>query len=336
MIIRLAAPDQASAILFSHYYFIDLLLFITSIIYRLRGKIIDNYLIILLLRFQAGTIILAQGFSAPKRNSTNMTLYMNDTPSLGYLGERKSFLRVLTNYLSKITELKQKNKELHHITETQKRIISILAHDVRNPLASIKNIIELKQSDILDTSDAAKMMDMVARQLNNTIEMVDNIVNWGQLHLQHRNLQLEYFDLNLLVERIFGSESLKSIAKHNKLINNVPQGTVICSDERALEFILRNLIGNSNKYTEGGNIIVDIEQAGVKTIFSVTDTGIGMPAEKINELLNNHTCQSTPGTNEEKGNGLGLMLVKEFVSRLGGSMTIESMLNKGTKFMIEI
>ncbi|MDB5008276.1 MAG: divJ 2 [Mucilaginibacter sp.] len=261
---------------------------------------------------------------------------MNDTPSLGYLGERKSFLRVLTNYLSKITELKQKNKELHHITETQKRIISILAHDVRNPLASIKNIIELKQSAILDANDAAKMMDMVTGQLNNTIEMVDNIVNWGQLHLQHRNLQLEYFDLNLLVERIFGSEMLKSIAKNNKLINQIPQEAIICSDERALEFILRNLISNSNKYTENGSIMVDIEQTGIKTIFSVTDTGVGIPVEMINELLNNNTCQSTLGTNKEKGNGLGLMLVKEFLSRLEGSIRIESTLNKGTKFMIEI
>jgi signal transduction histidine kinase len=255
----------------------------------------------------------------------------------GRLSEKQKFgLKVLANNVIKIAELRVKNKELYYLTETQKRIISILAHDVRNPLASIKNIIELKQNDILDTNDAAKMMEMVSSQLNNTIEMVENVVNWGQLHLQFGTLQLEDFDLHNLVKRIFGTESLKSIAKNNRLINNIARQTFVHSDERSLEFILRNLLGNANKFTENGTITVDIEPMGLKTKLSITDTGVGMPVEQAAKLFKNNSYTSTLGTKNEKGSGLGLMLVKEFIDRMDGTLTVESRLNKGTRFNIII
>jgi signal transduction histidine kinase len=253
------------------------------------------------------------------------------------LTEKQRFgLKVLANNVIKIAELRVKNKELYHATENQKRIISILAHDVRNPLASIKNIIGLKQTDVIDAQDAAQMMEMVSKQLTNTIEMVENVVNWGQLQLKFGSLQLEDFDLHQLVARIFGSESLKSIAKNNKLINNVHRHTIIHSDERALEFVLRNLISNANKYTDNGRITVDMEQKGMKTILSISDTGVGMTKDQAAGLLKNNAFKSTSGTNKEKGSGLGLVLAKEFIERLDGTITVESEVGKGTCFRIVI
>ncbi|WP_428328917.1 GAF domain-containing sensor histidine kinase [Mucilaginibacter sp.] len=257
--------------------------------------------------------------------------------SPGQLTDRQKFgLKVLANNVIKIAELRLKNQELYYLTETQKRIIAILAHDVRNPLASIKNIIELKQSAILDAADAAEMMEMVAGQLNNTITMVENIVKWGQTHLKFGRMQLMEIDLHQLVERIFGSELLNSTAKNNKLINQVATGTIILSDEQALEFVLRNLISNANKYTQNGSITVDAQQTGLKTTLFVIDNGVGMPQQKADELFGNDGAQSTLGTNMEKGSGLGLILVKEFIERLKGVISVESTINKGTIFKIEI
>jgi signal transduction histidine kinase len=250
---------------------------------------------------------------------------------------QRSGLKVLANNVIKIAELRIKNKDLYYLTETQKRIISILAHDVRNPLAAIKNIIDLKQSEILDAKDAANMISLVTGQLENTIQMVENIVNWGQLHLKFGALKLEDFDLYELVDRIFGSEKLNSVAKNNLLINRVGLGCIIHSDERALEFVLRNLISNSNKYTENGMITVQMEPMGLQHMLIITDTGVGMSKEKAIELLgNNSSYQSTLGTNKEKGSGLGLLLVKEFIDRLAGSIAVESEPGKGTTFKIVI
>ena len=255
----------------------------------------------------------------------------------GRLTEMQRFgLKVLANNVMKIAELKIKNKELQYLTETQKRIISILAHDVRNPLNTIKNIVELKGSDMLDEEEAAQLMEKVAVQLNNTIEMVDNIVNWGQLQLKFGRLQLEDFDIHELVERIFGSEALKSIEKNNKLINDIAPGAIIHSDQQALEFILRNLVSNANKYTENGSITISMQPSGIKTVLKVIDTGVGMTEQQANEVLNNSSHNTTLGTNKEKGSGLGLLLVKEFIDRMDGSITVESVINKGTSFKIVI
>ena len=256
--------------------------------------------------------------------------------SPGQLTDQQKFgLKVLANNVIKIAELRVKNKELYYLSETQKRIISILAHDVRNPLASIKNIIEFKQSDIIDQADADEMMDMVTGQLNNTIEMVENVVSWGQVHLQFGRLQQEDFSLHALVEQIFISESLNSAAKNNKLINKVPAGNIIQCDRRALEFILRNLVSNANKFTKNGSVTVDMQQINDKTILIVSDTGVGMTDEKASELLNNNAHKtSTLGTNNEKGSGLGLLLVREFIDRMDGYITVESKLNEGTTFKI--
>jgi signal transduction histidine kinase len=208
----------------------------------------------------------------------------------GHLSEKQRFgLKVLANNVIKIAELRVKNKELYYATENQKRIISILAHDVRNPLASVKNIIELNQTDMLDNAETSQMMGMVSLQLKNTIEMVENVVSWGQLQLKFGSLNLQDVDLNGLVERIFGTESLKSLAKNNKLVNNITPGTFIHSDEVALEFVLRNLISNANKYTDRGKIKVDMERKGIKVVLSVCDSGIGMTEKQAADLLNNNS-----------------------------------------------
>lgn len=257
----------------------------------------------------------------------------------GYLNEKQKFgLRVLANNVIKVAELRTKNRELHYLTDTQKKIISILAHDVRNPLASIKNIIELKQSDVLDVNEAAEMMGMVTCQLNSTIDMVENVVNWGQLHLQFGNLKFNDVDLHELTVRIFGSESLNSIIKNNQLINLIEPGTLIYSDQNILEFILRNLVSNANKFTKNGSISVSALRTDAKITLSVADTGVGMTKEQAKGLLNGNGAgsKSASGTNMEKGNGLGLLLVKEFIDRINGIMTVESLVNIGTTFRIEL
>jgi signal transduction histidine kinase len=254
-----------------------------------------------------------------------------------HLTEKQKFgLKVLADNVVKIIELRLKNKELDYSAETQKKIISILAHDVRNPLSSIKNIIELKKSDIIDAKDAAELINMVTEQLDNTIEMIENILNWGQMHLQFGHIQLEDFDLNELVERIFGSESLNSVVKKNQLINQIEPGTIVNCDKQSLEFILRNLVSNANKFTQNGRILIGMKEKDAKTTIWVTDNGVGISDERAGELLNKSVYNTTLGTNNERGSGLGLLLVKEFIDRMDGTITFESELGKGTTFKITI
>jgi signal transduction histidine kinase len=281
------------------------------------------------IRFYAGVPLVTSS------GSRLGTLCVIDTIPGRLTDQQKFGLQVLANNVMRVAELRVKNKELYYLTETQKRIISILAHDVRNPLASIKSIIDLNQSELLDQNEAAEMMEMVSSQLNNTIDMVENVVNWGQLQLQFGRLKLEYFDLFELINLVFGSELILSAAKQNKLINSVEPGTVFHSDKRSLEFILRNLVSNANKFTQNGSIIISLQQTGTSSVLKVEDTGVGMTASQIVALWGDENfSQSTLGTSNEKGSGLGLLLVKEFVERLDGHIAVESEVGKGTSFKL--
>jgi signal transduction histidine kinase len=264
----------------------------------------------------------------------NYMINMKETSLSENANGKQNLLKMLTNSLVTINDLHTKNEDLTSLVETQKRIIYILAHELRNPLASIKNVIELKHSGILDKKDWAEIMDMMTGQLNTTIEMVENVVNWGQLHLKSGGFQLEDFDLHELVEGIFRSELISTTIKNNDLVNGTDPGAVMHSDPWVIEFILRNLISNAGKFTEYGIITVSMQRAATKTILMVTDTGVGMNARLADKLFDNKPNNSTAGTKNEKGSGLGLLLVKEFIDRLKGTITVESEVNKGTSFKI--
>ncbi|RVT96536.1 sensor histidine kinase [Mucilaginibacter limnophilus] len=252
-----------------------------------------------------------------------------------YLTEKQRFaLKVLAENVIKIAELRIKNRHLNYLGQTQKRIISILAHDVRNPLASLKSVIEFRKTDILDEEEATHMMDTISLQLDSTIDMIANVVNWGEMQLKFDKFSFEDVALFDLVKTISGSEVLNNRAKHNIIVNDVDKELFVRTDRRVLEFILRNLMSNANKFTENGTISISAKKQGSYTIIEVCDTGVGMPQEKADQLFAGTENAITAGTKNEKGNGLGLLLVKEFIDRMKGTITVESKPGEGTCFRI--
>ena len=145
-------------------------------------------------------------------------------------------------------------------------------------------------------------------------------------------------EINLyqLVNEIFIADGLAAKMKNNQLVNNVGANVLLYIDKQVIKFILRNLVSNSNKFTENGSITVTALQQVNKTEITITDTGIGMSADKAEQLFTQTGGTTTLGTNNEKGSGLGLMLVKEFIDQLKGSIHVESTPGKGTKFIISI
>ncbi|MCC8409857.1 GAF domain-containing sensor histidine kinase [Mucilaginibacter sp. UR6-1] len=252
-----------------------------------------------------------------------------------HLNERQRFaLKVLADNVIKVAELRIKNKHLNYLTQTQKRIISILAHDVRNPLASLKSVIEFRNNDLLDEAETSSMMGSISLQLDSTIDMIENVVNWGEMQLKFDKFNYDNIDLSDLVQRIVGSQVLNNRDKGNTLVNAVDKEFIVNTDKRVLEFILRNLMSNANKFTENGTITISAVRDGKQTEIKVTDTGVGMLEGKAEQLFNGTENGTTQGTQNEKGNGLGLLLVKEFVDRMNGSISAHSKQGEGACFKI--
>ena len=125
--------------------------------------------------------------------------------------------------------------------------------------------------------------------------------------------------------------------KVNQFVSLVPEDFSLESDENALRFVLRNLVSNARKFTENGRISIGArrdDDGRVRLV--VSDTGMGMSEEVRSRLFNAHQRQSAPGTQCEKGSGLGLLLVQEYIGKIGGSLEIQSAVVQGTVVEIRL
>ncbi len=237
------------------------------------------------------------------------------------------------NLLNK--QLEQQRIKLQQQMELQNRILSIIAHDVRNPIGAVKSIIELNARKILSQQDSVELMNMAGKQIDGTVELLNNLVDWGSMQMRGRGVETEKVHVRTLVSNMFKSFEVMSSLKSNIMVNLVDEDLFVKSDINAMRFILRNLISNANKFAKEGVITVYAHKEGQLVMISVSDTGVGMTPEMQNKLFDGEHYQSTAGTGNEKGSGLGLILTKDFIEMLGGSIKVESQPEKGTSVYLQ-
>ncbi|MFY7898841.1 MAG: GAF domain-containing sensor histidine kinase [Chitinophagaceae bacterium] len=289
------------------------------------------------IRFYAGVPLVSRnGFKL------GTLCVINSVPQ--HLTQEQSFgLKVLANQVIKLLDLRINNKQLaaqklrlKQQAEMQNRIISIIAHDVRNPVASLKQIIEFSNNNYLTQQEAASMMQMAETHLDGTLDLLSDLLEWGRMQITAHANNPQTVNLYELVEAKFKNFYATALIKGNKLINLVDKDLVVATDPNAINFIVRNLLSNANKFTENGIITIYAQREKDTVLLSISDTGIGME-ETVKHKLFDRSCKvTTIGTNNEKGSGLGLLFTKDFVELLGGTITVESKVDVGTTFYIEI
>jgi signal transduction histidine kinase len=233
-------------------------------------------------------------------------------------------------------ELQLKNQELERITEAQRRIISIIAHDVRSPLSSIISLFRLYQNRMIDPDRFNNFLNVSSAQLHGTMALLENLVEWGKIQLQSPNPVPVRLSLKELVDGVFTELTVQASLKENRLINETSGSVRLDMDEHILRFVLRNLLTNANKFTEKGRITVNGSNFEKKVMIRVIDTGIGMPARMAERLFLSKEKYSRRGTQNESGSGLGLVLISEFIEKAGGAIQVQSTEGQGSTFIIEL
>jgi signal transduction histidine kinase len=282
------------------------------------------------IRFYAGVPLTTQA-----GNNLGM-LCVKDTVPRNLTTDQQEALMVIGKQVVKHMELLLNNQELERITETQRRMISIIAHDVRSPLASIVSLFQLYQNKMIDPDRFNNFLNVSSTQLHSTMALLENLVEWGNIQLQPAPLLPDMLPLKEVVEKVFTEINVQANMKENRLINQVHASVKLNMDENILRFILRNLLTNANKFTEKGSITVDGFNFSRKVVIRVTDTGIGMPARMSERLFLSKEKYSRRGTQNESGSGLGLVLIKEFVEKANGTIQVQSTEGQGTSFIIEL
>jgi len=248
--------------------------------------------------------------------------------------------RVKTQLLikQKADQIKEYATELENLNATKNKFFSIIAHDVKNPFASILMVsgILQKKSEKLTREEKDNLVGEINATAKNGYSLLENLLKWAQSQTGKIKVKPVTVSLKTIIGKCI--EWSGASAKGIKLINKTPADITIITDENIVETILRNLLSNAVKYTqESGTITVSSELKQKVVEVSVIDTGIGMSKMIQDKLFRiDSNISSMPGTHNEAGTGLGLIVSKEFVEKLGGRIWVESEEGKGSAFRFTI
>jgi signal transduction histidine kinase len=256
----------------------------------------------------------------------------------GSAAEKKLLLRLhemeeLNTSLELLVE--QRTSKLVEIVSTNAKFLSIIAHDLRSPFSSIIGILELLKMSLkeFNKNEIEEYVNIVYNSANNTLTLLDNLLVWAVSQNKEKNFKPVKINLcELLREEI---ENLKTLASQKQitLSHSVKPELNVSADLQMVKTILRNLISNAIKYTNvNGKIIIDASEVRQYVEVAIKDNGIGISTEDQKKLFKIDAFHSTPGTNDEKGTGLGLLLCKEFVELHGGNIRIDSEAGRGSRF----
>lgn len=236
-----------------------------------------------------------------------------------------------------ISELAEKNTSLAKLNATKDRFFGIIAHDLRGPLGTFKQLagIMLDKFDQITEEKKIQYISLLKDNANNVFSLLENLLTWSQS--QRDDIQPKYEEINLksVIDKTLQLLHVTAYSKRISLTVNFEGHETIATDLHLFTTILRNLVSNAIKFTQkGGNITVKTENLNNYIRISVQDSGIGINPDDINKLFQMHTKISTNGTSGEKGTGLGLILCKELAEKIGGKIEVKSIVNKGTTFSI--
>ncbi|WP_415783240.1 sensor histidine kinase [Mucilaginibacter galii] len=240
---------------------------------------------------------------------------------------RNAFYREKDESSRKETALEQSN-------QTKDRLLSILAHDLKEPLTSIQGFLELLADYNLEESERLSIQKQLLNRTKDTAYLLTNVLAWtkGQMEVvkvKLSNLRL-YDTLDQTLKLVKGIAEEKGIEFIYKLSDHI----CILGDRDMLQLVIRNLAINAIKFTyPGGKISFDVQIKEDNCLLSITDTGAGIPLFKQPGLFS-LSAKSTFGTGKEKGAGLGLVLCKEFTEIQGGQIGFTSKENEGSTFYL--
>ncbi len=233
--------------------------------------------------------------------------------------------------------LNENQKVLENINNSQDRLFSIVGHDLRGPIISLKELLTL----YIEDPDGKEYFEKFAPQLRDDLEQVqftmDNLLHWGKTQMQGFSISKDRVAVKEELEYILQLFRKDMERKQITVKNEINKEYYITADVDHFKVIFRNLLSNALKFTpEKGKISLSTEVRDKSLVIKVSDTGVGMSDDILKKLFKSTEHFSTFGTNAEKGTGLGLSLVNEMVTKNQGKIHVHSKLHSGTVFSVEL
>ncbi len=229
-------------------------------------------------------------------------------------------------------------KKLKELNNTKDKLLSIIAHDLRSPFNSIIGFSELLLDNYksISNDELEQYLNIINNSSKSTLLLLDNLLNWTQSQTGKIFYNPEKINLSSTIHDLIETCSYAKI-KNISINYNQNQNVFVVSDINLLTTVIRNLICNAIKFSHvNGEIEIYTLKNSDNVEIIVSDNGIGMSENDKNKLFKPDSSFTTLGTNSEKGTGLGLLICKDFVQKLGGKIWVESEEGKGSDFKFTI
>ena len=233
-----------------------------------------------------------------------------------------------------------KTEELQRTIAGRDKLYSVIAHDLRSPMGSIKMVLNMLILNLPAEKIGIEMYELLT-MANQTTEdvfsLLDNLLKWTKSQIGKLNVVYQDVDLVEVTDSVIEIFSMVASLKKIKIREMKPEKMMVNADIDMLKTVVRNLLSNAIKFSkENSEVLVKMEEVDGMAVVSVQDHGCGISEEGQKKLLHTDTHFSTFGTNNEEGSGLGLLLCKDFVVKNGGKLWFTSKEGVGSVFSFSI
>lgn len=283
-------------------------------------------------------------FLNKKKDGTNYWELASISPIIDEKGKVIKYLAVKEDITErKKTEeaLIKSEKELSEANATKNMFFSIMAHDLKGPIGSFLQLLNLLKTNFNDIPNDEKLdyVNILIGLSTKTNNLLEDLLIWARIQMNTIEFTLKRTNINELIKRSIDIVEERAKEKNIKIKEEINIETDVLADVDSVRTIIRNLLSNAIKFSHSNSIIIiksNINTENKLVEISVIDNGVGIPKENIDKLFKIETAFSTYGTEKEKGTGLGLILCKELSTKNEGSISVNSIEDKGTTFTLSL
>ncbi|MBN1698252.1 MAG: response regulator [Spirochaetales bacterium] len=310
------------------------------------GMAIIAGLLIGIAKKHKGALIFLIGFLIFFATAVNDILYYFNILKIGYFLSVGLFIFIFfqsvllsLRFLEALTSVERLSEKLVSLDKLKDAFLANTSHELRTPLYGIiglaESLYEGTSGKLNDTQ--ARTISLIISSGRRLANLVNDILDFSKMKKKELVIQKKPVDLREVCDVVFVFSRPMVAQKDISLENNIPKDfPFVYGDETRLQQIMHNLIGNSIKFTESGRITVSAEQRGSEAFITVTDTGIGIPPDKLDRIFESFEQVDTSLSRPYGGTGIGLSITKQLIELQGGAITVDSVVGRGSSFTFSI
>jgi signal transduction histidine kinase len=257
----------------------------------------------------------------------------------GTYGQLAGMLTDITIQKEQEEIIRSSEQKLLELNQTKNNLFSVISHDLRSPLNALLSFTSyiLRNYENFDSFELKQVLHDLNKMTESGVALLDNLLHWSKSQMVSADPKFTHTDLSSLVHEVIDQMIPLAQNKNIRLVKDKIDSGEISTDEDMFALILRNLISNAIKYSHRGGLVeIKTSLTFEEVEISVSDNGIGMDQETAELLFHVRMISSRPGTEQEPGTGIGLILCREFAGKLGGSLRVQSWKGLGSKFMFRL